>query len=319
MSFSSGWEAVRLHTRRTLFVVVVSTFVPMLAACGGGGGGGGGSSTPPGPTPVPIPTASPVPACSVPCATSSSALASNANSAQAVRLPAFAGVSGSVTFPAGTQVQGGSATLLVTLQSTTSGFPALQSVLRRPSAVGVTNAQLYVVMQPSQTITLPAYPSFTFAAPASLVLPGENEFLAFFDPAQNGYRTLVGPVAGSSGTVAFTGPAAPHVLTGGQTYVFALYGIPVPTPGNPIPSPASVGFNLTGQTQIVSVTEQNYTGVFSAHSNDTSVVTVTPSSATTFVLTAGTKGGTTSVVVTDSGGRTSLIDVGVTITIGTIR
>ena len=117
----------------------------------------------------------------------------------------------------------------------------------------------------------------------------------------------------------FTGPAAPLVLTAGQAYVFALYGIPVPAAGNPVPSPASVGFNLTGQKQTVSVSEQSYTGAFTAHSNDTSIVTVSALSATTFMLTAGVKGGTTSVVVSDSGGRTSLIDVGVTITIGTIR
>jgi hypothetical protein len=220
--------------------------------------------------------------------------------------------------PAGTQTQVGT-TLQVTLQTLPSGIVALQSAQRRSSDVGTANAQLYLVLQPSQTIALPAFPSFTFVVPASLVLPNESEFLAFYDAAQNGWRTVFGPVTASGGVVTFTGSSAPLTLAAGQTYVFALYGIPAVVAGNPVPSPSSVGFNLTGQTQIVTVTESNYSGSFTATSSNPSVVSAAAVSGSSFVLTAGTSAGSATIVVRDSAGRSSLVDAGVTLTFGTVR
>lgn len=285
----------------------------MLAGCGGGSGA-------PPPVTTPSPTSTPAPACApATCATSSSALSSDASAAQTIALPAVAGSSGSVTLPAGAQVPSGT-TLQATLQTNSAGVVALQSAQRRLSAVGSTNGQLYVLLQPSHTITLPAFPAFTFTVPAALVLPNESEYLAFYDPAQNGYRTLAGPVTVANGIVSFGGSPGPVTLVGGQTYVFVLYGVPaVVVTGNPVPSPATVGFNLTGQTQIVTVSEPNYSGTFTATSSNASIVSVAAVSGSSFILTAGANAGSATIVVRDSAGRTSLVDAGVTLTFGVVR
>jgi hypothetical protein len=284
----------------------------LLAACGGGGGGAA-------PVTVPTPTPAPASSCAAPtCATSSSAVSSDASASQTIPLPSIAGASGSVTLPAGTQAPGGT-TLQTTLQTQPAGVVALQSAQRRASDVGTSNAQLYLVLKPSQTITLPAFPSFTFSVPPALVLPNESEFLAFYDAAQGGYRTIFGPVTASSGIVTFTGTSAPLTLAGGQTYVFVLYGIPAVVAGNPVPSPSSVAFNLTGQTQIVTVSEPNYGGAFTATSSNPSIVSVAAASGSSFILTAGANAGSATIAVRDSAGRTSLVDAGVTLTFGTVR
>ncbi|HEV2739050.1 MAG TPA: hypothetical protein VGU66_10765 [Candidatus Elarobacter sp.] len=220
--------------------------------------------------------------------------------------------------PAGTQAPSGT-TLQVTLQTLAAGVVALQSAQRRSSDVGTSNAQLYLVLAPSHTIVLPAFPSFTFTVPPALVLPNESEFLAFYDAAQSGYRTVFGPATAVSGIVTFTGTSSPLTLTGGQTYVFALYGIPAVVAGNPVPAPSSVAFNLTGQSQIVTVSEPNYSGAFTATSSNAAVVGVAAVSGSSFILTAGTSAGSATITVRDSAGRTSLVDAGVTLTFGTVR
>lgn len=223
-----------------------------------------------------------------------------------------------MTLPAGAQVPSGT-TLQATLQTNSAGVVALQSAQRRLSAVGSTNGQLYVVLQPSRTIALPAFPAFTFTVPAALVLPNESEYLAFYDPPQNAYRTLAGPVTVANGVVSFAGSPGPVTLIGGQTYVFVLYGVPAVVTGNPVPSPATVGFNLTGQTQIVTVSEPNYSGAFTATSSNASIVSVAVVSGSSFILTAGANAGSATIVVRDSAGRTSLVDAGVTLTFGVVR
>jgi len=232
-------------------------------------------------------------------------------------MPSVAGSSGSLTLPAGTQAPAGTA-LQVTLQTNSAGTVALQSAQRRSSAVGSTNAQLYVVLQPSHTVTLPAFPAFAFTVPPALVLPNESEYLAFYDPAQNGYRTLAGPVTVANGVLSFAASPGPVTFSGGQTYVFVLYGVPA-VPGNPVASPSSVGFNLTGQTQIVTVSEPNYSGTFTATSSNASIVSVAAVSGSSFILTAGANAGSAAIVVRDSAGRSSLVDAGVTLTFGVVR
>lgn len=284
----------------------------MLAACGGGSGGSA-------PVTVASPSPSPVPSCApATCATSSTAVSSNAGAAQTIPMPTVAGASGSVVLPAGTQTAGGT-TLQVTLQTVPGGVAALQSAQRRASDVGSTNAQLYLVLTPSQTITLPAFPSFAFTVPASLVLPNESEYLAFYDAAQGGYRTVFGPATVANSVVRFSGSSAPLTLAAGQQYVFVLYGVPAVVAGNPVPSPSSVAFNLTGQTQIVTVGEPNYSGAFTATSSNPAIASVTAASGTSFVLTAGASAGSATITVRDSAGRTSLVDVGVTLTFGVVR
>jgi hypothetical protein len=213
----------------------------------------------------------------------------------------------------------GGTTLQVTLQTDSAGIVALQSAQRHSSAVGTTNAQLYVVLQPSHTITLPAFPAFAFTVPTALVLPNESEYLAFYDAAQSGYRTLAGPVTVANGVVSFAASPGPVTFNAGQAYVFVLYGVPAVVTGNPVPSPASVGFNLTGQTQIVTVSEPNYSGTFTASSSNASIVSVAAASGSSFILTAGANAGSATIVVRDSAGRTSLVDAGVTLTFGVVR
>ncbi len=319
MVFPAVYAALGFLLRPSALRFVAVGTAALLAACGGGTAASTTGTVPSAASPSPTPSPAAF-ACAAPsCTTTSSPVVSSASAPQTVALPGFGGTSGTLTLPAGTQVQGGSAALQVALESAPGGVPALQAARRRPAAVGVTNAQLYVVLQPSQAIALPAFPSFAFDAATTLVLPGENEFLAYYDPAQAGYRTVGGPVVAGGGVVGFAGEPAPLVLAAGQACVFALYGIPVPAAGNPVPLPASVGFTQTGQKQILTVSEQGYSGAFSASSNDGAVVTVSPASPTTFVLTAGATAGGTSVAVSDADGHTSLVDVGLTITIGTVR
>jgi hypothetical protein len=275
----------------------------LLSACGGSGSGApssfvGGSF---------CGTAS--------CATSSAAVASNA-SAQTVALPGLSGFAGALTFPGGTQAPSG-ATVQLTVETVPSDVAALQSHLRRPAAVGVTSAQLYVVLRPAQTIVLPAFPAFSFTLPAALANAGLDEYLAFSDSTQGGYRVLYGPVRAAGGVVTFAGSSAPLTLVAGQTYVFALYG--VTPPSAPIASPSSVAFVTPGQTQTVTVSEPNYGGSFGASSSNSAIVTVTPVSGTSFTLTAGATAGATTVVVTDGAGRATSIAVGLTVTSGSIH
>ncbi len=278
----------------------------LLAACGGGG------------ATLPVLTPSPGPAAcaSASCATTTAALVSNSSAAQTVALPSLAGFGGTVVFPAGTQAPGG-ASLQLTLETAPADVAALQSALRRPAAVGTTNAQLYVVLRPAQTITLPAFPTFSFDLPAAAASAALDEYVAFYDGAQGGYRALYGPARAVGGVVTFTGSSAPLVLAAGQTYAFALYGLP--TTGDPVAAPATVAFVTPGQTQTVTVSEPNYAGTFSARSSDPAIVTVTPAAGTSFTLTAGATAGATTVVVTDAAGRATPIAVGLTVTSGAIH
>ena len=273
----------------------------LLAACGGGGG-----SAVSAPVPGPV-------CAAASCATASVALGSSA-SAQTVALPNLAGFAGTLTLPAGATIPAGTM-LQLTVQTVPGGVAALQSELRRPAAVGTTDAQLYVVLQPSQTIALPAFPSFSFTLPAA-ANAGLDEYVAFYDGAQNGYQTLYGPARAVGGVVTFTGSSAPLVLAAGQTYVFALYGVAA---AGPVAAPAAVAFVTPGQTQTVTVSEPGDAGPFGARSNDASIVTVTPASGTSFTLTAGTTAGATTVVVTDGAGRATPVAVGLTLTSGSIH
>lgn len=277
----------------------------LLAACGGGGGG----ATATGFVSAPYCAADS-------CATTTAALVSNPSAAQTAVLPSLAGIAGTVTFGAGTQAPSG-ASLQLTVETVPGDVAALQSALRRPAAVGATSAQLYVVLRPAQTITLPAFPTFSFTLPAAIASAQLNEYVAFYDTAQGGYRALYGPARAVGGVVTFTGPSAPLVLVAGQTYAFALYG--VPAAGNPVAAPSTVAFVTPGQTQTVTVSEPNYAGSFSARSSDPAIVTVTPVSGTSFTLTAGTSAGAATVVVSDAAGRATPIAVGLTLTSGAIH
>ena len=286
-----------------------------LALCVSACGGGGGSSTP-----APSPTSTPQSSCAAPtCAHSTSAVSSATATTQDIAIPELGGISGVLTLPFGSQAQDG--TLLdVTLQTTPEGIVALDALQRRAASVGTTNAQFYLVIKPSRTITLPAFPSFTFLLSPTVVLPSQTEYLAYYNGSLGTYQTIAGPVTVSGNRVSFTGPSTPLTLVGGQSYVFVLYGsVAAPVTGHPVPAPSAVEFNHTGQTQIVTVSEPSYTGTFTATSSNTSIVGVAPLSGTSFLLTAGTSAGGALVIVSDSAGRTWVVDVGVTLAIGTVR
>ena len=303
--FSSMVSVARVRGNRGRSAPGALGLAVLLAACGGGPG----AAAPAGFVSAPFCAADA-------CATATAALVSNPSAAQTVALPAFAGIAGTVTFGAGTQAPGG-ASLQLAVETAPADVAALQSALRRPAAVGSTNAQLYVVLRPAQTVTLPAYPTFSFTLPAAIASADLNEYVAFYDAAQGGYRALYGPARAVGGVVTFTGPTAPLVLAAGQTYVFALYG--VAAPNSPVAAPASVAFVTPGQTQTVTVSEPSYSGAFSARSSDPAIVTVTPAAGSSFTLTAGASAGAATVVVSDAAGRVTPIAVGLTITSGAIH
>jgi hypothetical protein len=85
----------------------------------------------------------------------------------------------------------------------------------------------------------------------------------------------------------------------------------------PVVSPTALAFDGTGASlsQTVTVTEANYSGTFTAASENTSVASVSPAtSGATFTLTP-IGGGTTSVAIEDSYGQTVSVSVGVTASI----
>jgi len=69
------------------------------------------------------------------------------------------------------------------------------------------------------------------------------------------------------------------------------------------------------------VTESNYSGSFTAVSQNTAVATVSPTGATTarsFTVSPGTTNGQTTIVFTDSNGHTGSVSVGNTSSTGNI-
>ena len=97
---------------------------------------------------------------------------------------------------------------------------------------------------------------------------------------------------------------------GGIPVVFALYQ--TINPAFPILiTPTSAALTTRGQTATFTAVAQNYTGTFSATSQNTNVATVTPASGTTFTVTAIGAGSTT-IAVTDSKGATTAFPVTVT-------
>src|SRR5665213_2389816 len=91
---------------------------------------------------------------------------------------------------------------------------------------------------------------------------------------------------------------------------------PTPVPSNPVASPNPMTFTNAGAAfnQTLTVTEANYSGMFTAVSQNTGVVTVAAGAQpNTFTVTPVAAGQTT-IVVTDTGNRTTSVTVTVTIT-----
>jgi hypothetical protein len=295
-----------LHSARGLVVVL------LLSGCGGGSTG---TATP---TVTAAPTSTPNSCVPPTCAMSSAVVSSDARKSQAIPIPELGGSSGTLVLPVGTVAENAT-TLDVIFQSTPAGVVPLSAAARSPSS-GTATAQFYLVLKPSRTITLPAFPSFTFVLPPALVVPGQTESLAYYNAALGTYQTVAGPLTVVGNVVTFTGSPTALTLVGGQSYVFVLFGnVAAPAANHPVPSPAAVAFLRAGETQVVTVTEPAYTGAFTASSTNTSIVSVARLSETSFLLTAGSTAGGALVIVSDSANRTWVVDVGVTLTFGTVR
>ncbi len=101
---------------------------------------------------------------------------------------------------------------------------------------------------------------------------------------------------------------------GGGSSTPVATATPYTPAATPVVSPTALAFDGTGASlsQTVTITEENYAGVFTAVSGNTSVATVSPaSSGATFTLTP-TGGGTTTVAIKDAYGQTVSVAVGVT-------
>lgn len=72
--------------------------------------------------------------------------------------------------------------------------------------------------------------------------------------------------------------------------------------------PSSIDFTQVGQTQVITVSEKKYHGLWTATSQDPSVATVSPASNNTFTVTA-VGSGSTSIDVADSTGNDFLVSV----------
>ncbi|HEX3468193.1 MAG TPA: hypothetical protein VHT05_08965 [Candidatus Elarobacter sp.] len=214
----------------------------VLAALAVAGCGGGGSTTAP---PFFTGTAAPT----LPASTTASVTV-GAAPASATFAPIAGGLSLTIAFPATT---GGSATLSMTLQTSSSPAPALQSSLRRPKAIGASGitGYAYVTVSSSATVGTPSTPTLTFTQTGTSQIPaGTQGYVAFYNPATGQWTTIVGPVTIGGTLTTWTMPSAPLGITfeANTPYEFALFSAsgavatptPTPTPtsaATPTPSP----------------------------------------------------------------------------------
>jgi hypothetical protein len=212
--------------------------------------------------PLPSATASPTPSA-VPSSVTSLAVTPAAST---FVLPAVNGANASVTFGAVTPLAG--TTIAVSGSATApAGITALQSGRRAARSVSRTTLAYYS-WTPSATVTLSAFPQFTIAFPASVVLAGTTLHEAFLDgsTAQPVYQLDV--AFGANGSTLTSTVAAP-TLQAGKTYIFVIYleaaatpaptttptSAPTATPAasGEITIPASISTQAVGQASITNV------------------------------------------------------------------
>lgn len=223
-----------------------------LVACGGGGGTGNPIPTATS-TPTAAPTNPPINPGSFSAGPQSNPIPSSGTQAT-IPVPSAGGISGSV----GVSLTGASVpantTATDSLTSTAPGNAPVLSVGRIPEAArhtmsgGLSNATViaYASMEFNNTVTFQTLGQFAFTLPSTLIVPGANYYIAFYDPTQPqaGWQAdFAGPAAISGTTLTFTPTiTAPITFQANTTYWFALYAISSavsqPTPG-PTPPPAS--------------------------------------------------------------------------------
>jgi hypothetical protein len=198
--------------------IVGALFALVALSLAAGCGGGGGNTTTP--TAVPTGTATPTyiptgaPATVAPVGTASPSAASVANGNYGLYL----------VFPATTS---GSGTMTVT---GSTSVPSVPAGITAYSGSGTT--LFYVVLQPSATVTFPAYPQFQLTTPPSVV-PQNNNFFgavytndATFPAGHNAWSAqFLGAASDSGQVLTFPNPSTPLTFTAGETYVFALYEV----------------------------------------------------------------------------------------------
>jgi hypothetical protein len=198
----------------------------------------------------------------------------------------------------------------------------------------------------SKRVSLKTRPTFVFTF-ASGFLIAANYYLQFYDTSRPGLGwqdPFEGPATIDGSTLLFVDTKNAFTFEAGVKYYFDLYAVsvrstPTPFPATPTPlptatpvptatpspifglltvTPTSVSFDAPDQTESLDVSEEGYSGNFSAKVNDTTLATLTNPSPGVFALTSTANPGRSSVTVSDEHGQTVSVPFTVTITTGTI-
>jgi hypothetical protein len=185
------------------------------------------------PTPTPTPSPKPVTAVQTTIVTSSTGPTTTTY--------ALTGVNATVTIPS-TDTPAMISTTFTLAQP--SGMPALQSVRRGRSSIGVAPSATvgYYCMQPAASATLSAFPTFSVTTAGGAAGVG---YVALFNPVAPtaGWIMLDGPAspstpAGGGASLAFTGAAQGPTVQIGVNYCYAIFTVPAPI-ATPAPSPVA--------------------------------------------------------------------------------
>ena len=199
--------------------IIGALFALAALALAAGCGGGANSTTP---TAAPTATATPTyvptgaPAQAVPVGASpNTASVANGNFGMYI------------VFPATTS---GSATMSVSASTTVPSVPAGITAFTAPGTL------IYVVLQPTATVTFPSYPEFQLTLPSSITPQGYNFLGALYTSdsgSPQGYNAWYAQFLGAASSsvsnaqvLTFPSPSSPSLtFTANDYYVYALYEV----------------------------------------------------------------------------------------------
>ncbi len=275
--------------------ILIASF---LVGCGGGGGGGSSVAPPPPATPSPSPAPIGAFATLDPTLLGLQSLAP------------FGGYSGQVNFQQivsrpGTVTAGTTFTELTSVAAPIPlpAFPTVQNTAVTPVAL------TYVTLTPSATFSLPAGPVFELTIPAGVNIAGYQLRLEIANTSETPVTWNIAPQPANAvgpNVFDFFAAALPFSLVAGKPVVCAFLALPQITA-----SPSQTRLVGIGTTAVVTASEPQYSGSFTAVSADPSVVTVTSNANNAFTVTAVAVG-STAIHLTDSRGITT--DAYVTVT-----
>jgi len=193
----------------------------------------------------------------------------------------------------------------------------------------------------SQTVVLQARPTFVFSFATGFLIAANYYLEEYGEPSLGWANPFEGPATVNGSSLLFTDSIDAFVFVQDVTYYFNLYAVsvnstPTPVPASPLPAPSvpaaspspvagalsimPAGFSFTapGQTQTLFVTEAGYNGTFTAQVENTTIASIANPAPGTFVVTAGSTAGISSVNVSDDKGHTVSVPFTLTITTGTI-